>query len=102
MAAVAAPMPGMDVSRSRCCRNGGVSIEVIVDLSFERRHFIVQRVDQMLDRGADDRTAGVGREAIPLLLSHALEGIEPANQRLQLAQLRSSRACAACFDHSSM
>ncbi len=64
-----------------------VSIKVIVDLVFQRGHFIVERVEQMLDRRADDRTVGCRLEAIPLLLSHALEGIEPADQRLQLAQL---------------
>jgi len=51
---------------------------VIVDLVFQRGHFIVERVEQMLDRRADHRTVGGRLKAIALLLSHAFEGIEPA------------------------
>ena len=45
----------------------------------------------MLDRRADDRTVGRRLKAIALLLSHAFEGIEPTDQRLQLAQLPRQR-----------
>ena len=69
----------------------GVLVQVIPNLSLHGFDFRGERREDGLERGADGRDHRAGLEPIGFLRLHALQGVEPPDQRLQFAHLARRR-----------